>query len=241
MRRISSRMRRGFTLIELLVVIAIIAVLASISVPAVIRALETANRARCTANLSNLGVAAFANATSNASQSFPQGQDSQGNSFYWAIRGEAGVPESNTGTEAVSFFLCPSRGAASALQGPYAHFGYLAQRSVLGFGKRVPLNSITDGADNTFFAGHMAMDPQSYLTSGQPWRTGNFAVNGTSHQKDAVGQSTDGFGSPHASGSPFVFCDRSVKLVRYDVSPQTIQALWTFNGGERLNQQDIDW
>ncbi len=66
-----NRQRSGFTLIEMLVVMVIITILASLLLPAVMEARESARRVECTNNMRQIGIAALAYASSNSREELP--------------------------------------------------------------------------------------------------------------------------------------------------------------------------
>jgi prepilin-type N-terminal cleavage/methylation domain-containing protein len=81
MSRESRRRVRGFTLIELLVVIAVIATLIGLLLPAVQKAREAANRAKCLSNLKQIALACHT--YENAHGRFPPSR-LKGESQSWA-------------------------------------------------------------------------------------------------------------------------------------------------------------
>ena len=107
---------RAFTLVELLVVIAIVGLLAGLAIPAIGRAQESSNRAKCISNLKGLGQSLNTYITDTGM--FPEAQQTSGrgsgaSSKNWTgLLAEAGLAPAATAYSVNkgknSFWYCPS-------------------------------------------------------------------------------------------------------------------------------------
>jgi prepilin-type N-terminal cleavage/methylation domain-containing protein len=179
-----STQRRGFTLIELLVVIFIIAVLIGLVLPAVQDAREAANRAKCSNNLRQLGLAAH------------QHHDKHG----WLPPGMGFTPFATSGVWAQHFFHLL----------PYLEQNNLYQRALGPV--QLPTGPITMyfPGNNTVYSQAVAtflcpsdpsVDPGGVVTAnGFAWGASCYAANsqvfspvaGDPHGKTRIADITDG-------------------------------------------------
>jgi prepilin-type N-terminal cleavage/methylation domain-containing protein/prepilin-type processing-associated H-X9-DG protein len=117
----NPRPRRAFTLVELLVVIGIIALLVGILLPALQRAREAANVAKCASNLRQIGIAILSYANNHRGRLPPSASQKYGGQVYpdglfWSnmlvegkyIDAPAGVDANGKARLGDSAFRCPT-------------------------------------------------------------------------------------------------------------------------------------
>ncbi|HMP08408.1 MAG TPA: DUF1559 domain-containing protein, partial [Lacipirellulaceae bacterium] len=114
---------------------------------------------------------------------------------------------------------------------------------VCHFRSRVRESQITDGTSHTYLAGEKSLDTRHYET-GLTFADRGFALIG--YSPDTVRMTTvdvpprvdearsnwTGFGSAHAAGCNFVFCDGSVRRIAYGIDPAIHAATGNRHDGE---------
>ena len=125
------------------------------------------------------------------------------------------------------------------------------------------MRDITDGTANTYLAGEKYLNPDCYITGKDPgddctmyqgaggdimrWTaylsSSGAAVPPDAQRQDLIPPQQDQagfaasqiFGSAHATGCNFVFCDGSVHLINYSIDPEVHRCL-----GNRKDGTTID-
>ena len=229
--------RRAFSLVELLVVIAIIAVLVSLTIPAVQMARSRARAADCKNRLKQIGLALQSHQTQFGA--LPQdGQNGYGYGVFLLASLEASElydqlnPRGTTlpnpaqarpGLEDAILpeFRCPSDSASERLEpSQFGRSNFLGNSNLLATG--MDLADVSDGESKTVAAGETITDLGWALPG-----TGTFASppNGGGP-----------FGSPHRGGAHFVMCDGAVRFINSQIDPTTFKALGTPRGGDLVGE-----
>lgn len=226
--------RRGWTLVELLVVVGVIALLLALALPAVQWSRERSRAAACQNNLKQLGTA-LVNFHSQVGHLPKDGKNGYGYGAFLLPQIEQTAlherlqplttplasdtqARNRGGDTPLEVFRCPSFDGPPILEsGSLGRSTYLASADL--FSKSTQLPNVRDGLSNTIALGETVRD-QAWVLPG----TGS---------GDAPPNQGD-FGSRHAAGAHFLFCEGSVRFIGDSVDSETFQALFTPAGQETL-------
>src|SRR5262249_38707474 len=131
---------------------------------------------------------------------------------------------------------------------PAATQGAMALQGVMGINTKYRFTDITDGTSNTFLIGELAFKLANIAPAGyRSWTRGcwtvdadlqctysknvRFALNSTLYN-GSNNYNDMSFGSMHAGGANFAFCDASVHFVKESVSMTVYWSTASRNGNE---------
>lgn len=232
-RSLGVRQRSGLSLIELLVVVAIMGLLLALALPAIQYTRESARNTQCKNNLRQFGTAmhSFASRSGRLPKDgekgwgfgtflLPELEQSPlfGQLSPLTTSRPAASDPATTGT-ILPVFLCPSFPGDSNLSNGFGRSNFRGCTAV--FKTRIQLTDIIDGESNTVAIGETASDH-------------GWALPGTG-DGGALPNQGGSFGSRHAGGANFLFCDGSVRFLPDNVDARLFQALFTTAGNEPVN------
>ena len=223
---------RAITLVELLVVIAIIGTLIGLLIPAIRAARASSKNVACKNNLRQIGIALEGHADNQ--EFYPADGDNgygicvfllpyvEQQALYGRLKPtemerSANMAKAHLGGASLATFLCPTMESQKQTILRLGRSSYLGTRDM--FPWKLPQGEIRDSKSHTIAIGETLAE--------QAW-----VLPGTA---ESVPPGNDGaFGSRHAGGANFVFCDASVHFVSEDIDPKTFVELCTINGGESV-------
>lgn len=232
--RIARAPRCAMTLVELLVVIAIIGTLIGLVIPAIRTARTSARGTACQNNLRQIGLALEMH--HRDLKSYPaDARNGYGicafllpyveeQALYSRLQPAerqrpANIARPDLGGAPIEVFCCPAIGNGGKTMLELGRGTYIGTTDL--FPWRAARADIRDGKSNTIALGETLAD--------QAW-----VLPGTA---DAVPPGERSmFGSRHAGGANFVFCDTSVHLIGEDIDPVVFAALCTTDGGEPVTE-----
>lgn len=213
--------RNAFTLIELLVVIAIIAILVGLTVPAVQKVRESANRLKCVNNEKQLGLAVGSHLDMYGR--YPSGGTNATSGDGWATQLFPNF-ERNP-----SVLACPSRRKPGFEPPNYFVSDYCAMHTgpdlatgpYLGAIAREPakVKRLERGASEVLLFTELRMQPAWYTNAPvlDGWRKEFVRLSSRVPLRDAADEDGYGTGSAHIAGAHGLFADGHVEVLRWNM------------------------